>query len=340
MRHYLLIPLAVAVHAGSVCGQVVAKVAPKAALQTIALSSRGASAIGLITASSADARDTLGLLITRVTAGSMAEKAGLEEGNRITAVNGVSIKLVAADVGDPMLSDLMQRRLTRELAKVPVDGDVELRVYASGQMKTVKVQKSAAKSLQIVHAIGTRLETRKLADRGSIGISLASVGSKRDTLGVFVIGVDETGPAAKAGIEEGQRIAAVNGIDLRVAREDAGDPVLTAARVRRLQRELESLKPGDPVELRVFANGQTRTIKLTAIPMTELPKSGKSVMIYREGGTSRPLLLDHPGMEFLTLDADHGRLLERLELGKHEVLLDSLRLRLKQEIRTKPDTTR
>jgi S1-C subfamily serine protease len=38
-------------------------------------------------------RDTLGVLVTSVTEGSPADKAGIEEGNRIGAVNGVNLKL-------------------------------------------------------------------------------------------------------------------------------------------------------------------------------------------------------------------------------------------------------
>ena len=42
-------------------------------------------------------------------------------------------------------------------------------------------------------------------------------GSSRDTLGVFVMSVEDGGPAAKAGIEEGTRIASINGVDVRGA---------------------------------------------------------------------------------------------------------------------------
>jgi len=56
-------------------------------------------------------------------------------------------------------------------------------------------------------------------------------------LGVLVIGVTDSTPAARAGLEEGNRIAAINGVNLRVAREDAGDRWVGSARAERLQRE-------------------------------------------------------------------------------------------------------
>src|SRR6478672_13695879 len=60
--------------------------------------------IGVTTSGSANSRDTLGVLVSSVRTGSPAEKAGIEEGNRISSVNGVSLKLAAADVGDDQMA--------------------------------------------------------------------------------------------------------------------------------------------------------------------------------------------------------------------------------------------
>ncbi len=53
---------------------------------------RDRAAIGIST-SSGGMRDTLGLLVQSVTAGGPADKAGIEEGNRIVSIKGVSLKL-------------------------------------------------------------------------------------------------------------------------------------------------------------------------------------------------------------------------------------------------------
>ncbi len=131
------------------------------------------------------------------------------------------------------------------------------------------------------------------SDRATLGITIGANGGKRDTLGVFVVGVDDAGPAAKAGIEEGQRIASINGIDLRVDREDAGDAEVAAARVRRLQRALDSLKAGDAVELHVVGNGQSRTVKVTTVKASELPNGDRSMMLLEGGvgGGVAPLMI-------------------------------------------------
>src|SRR5687767_9862737 len=57
-----------------------------------------------ISTSSGGERDTLGLLITGITPGGPAEQAGLEEGNRIAAINGVRLTLSSADAGEPDMS--------------------------------------------------------------------------------------------------------------------------------------------------------------------------------------------------------------------------------------------
>ena len=239
--------------------------------------------IGVSTSTSTGSRDTLGLLVSTVTRNSPAEKAGIEEGNRIAAINGVSLKLAAADLGDPDMESLMSRRLIRELDKVKPGDDVELKVYGGGQLRTMKVKTVDPDSLY-----STRMSMRRsFDDRPTLGIGIGSSGSKRDTLGVFVMSVEDAGPAAKAGIEEGQRIAAINGVDLRVAHDDAGDDFVSGARVSRLERELGKVKVGDAVDLRVYANGQTRTVKVTTVAMSALPSHSHSMTIIRDGNMIR-----------------------------------------------------
>src|SRR5579884_3816624 len=70
--------------------------------------------IGVTTNAGTTSRDTLGVLVASVREGSPAEKAGIQEGDRIASINGVSLKLAAADIGDYDMANAMTRRLTRE----------------------------------------------------------------------------------------------------------------------------------------------------------------------------------------------------------------------------------
>jgi predicted metalloprotease with PDZ domain len=232
--------------------------------------------IGVSTTNGASSRDTLGVLVSSVRAGSPAEKAGLEEGNRIASINGVSLKLAAADVGDDQMAGVMSRRLSRELDKLKPGDEIDLRVYASGQSKSLKVKTIAPTQLYETGGGGMRRDD----DRATLGISLATTGSSRDTLGVFVMSVDDGGPAAKAGIEEGTRIASINGVDVRGHRStDEDDYAFRTSNVRRLERELAKVKPGEDVDLRVYFNGQHRNVKVKAGRWSDTPRRNRSVTI-------------------------------------------------------------
>ena len=220
-----------------------------------------------VTTSSTGVRDTLGLLVTSVTPNGPAEKAGIVEGNRIAAINGVNLRLAAADAGQEDMEGIAARRLIRELAKTEPGTDVELRVYADGQWKTVKVKTVAPDSM-----MPARMRRSDIEDRAVLGLELNSSGSKRDTLGVLIVSLHEDGPAEKAGLVEGDRIAAVNGTDVRVRHDDAGDDWVSNAMVARFQRAMRAVKPGDKVELRIWSGGQTKTVQVTAAKAGDIYK--------------------------------------------------------------------
>jgi S1-C subfamily serine protease len=227
--------------------------------------------IGVSTRSSGK-RDTLGLLVESVTRGGPAEQAGIEEGDRLVSANGVNLRLSPIDAGEPDMEGIANRRLVRELGKLDAGADVELRVYRDGNTRTVRVKTVAAEDL--TESLFTRADVsgafRNMAERAVLGISLGGSGSRRDTLGVLVVGVTDSGPAAIGGIDEGDRIASINGVELRVAREDAGDLQASSARINRLNREMEKVKAGDAVELSVYSAGQFRTVRVEAVSAGDL----------------------------------------------------------------------
>jgi serine protease Do len=229
--------------------------------------------------SSGGERDTLGLLITSLTPGGPAEQAGLEEGNRIAGINGVRLTLSSADAGEPDMSGILSRRLTRELRKVKAGDNVELRVYDDGQFRNIRVKTIAAADLP------SRRKVREidLDDRPVLGLGLGTSGSKRDTIGIFVSSVMEEGPAEKAGIFEGDRIAAINGVDIRVRSEDAGDGQLAGARIQRFRREIAKAKPGDNVELRVWSDGAYKTVRVTLAKASDFEKTRRGMSFHFDG---------------------------------------------------------
>ncbi|MDF2776046.1 MAG: hypothetical protein K0S86_5547, partial [Geminicoccaceae bacterium] len=231
------------------------------------------AALGINTSSTGTRRDTLGLLITQIVRGGPAEKAGLEEGNRIAAINNVSLRANAADIDDYESAGTLSRRLVRELEKAKPGDEVELRVYREGRTQAMRVRTVSSDSLFKRSTTYRRVSREEMDERPALGIGLGSSGSRRDTLGVLVMSVQDSSPAAVAGLEEGNRIAAINGVNLRVAREDAEDAVLGRTRAQRLMREVSQLKPGDNVTLRVYANGQYRDVTMKVARAGDLPRS-------------------------------------------------------------------
>ena len=226
--------------------------------------------IGVTTNQESERADTLGLLVEDVRRGSPADRAGLKVGDRIQRVNGVNLRADRADAGEEDYDGVLNRRLSREIEKTEEGKAVELVVLSEGRSRTISVTPVKSSELYGNSAGGYAFSSAS-DDRAVLGIGTNSTGSPRDTLGVFVSSVTTDGPADKAGIIEGDRIASINGVSLRVAREDAGDVQVSMARADRLRRELAKLEAGAVAELVVITAGRSRTVRVTTVKASDLP---------------------------------------------------------------------
>ena len=303
------------------------------------------AAIGISTTATGTLRDTLGLMITMITKNSPAERAGLEEGNRIQAINGVNLRANAADIEDYEQSGSLSRRLTRELSKAKPGDEVELRVYKEGRTQAVRVKTVESDSL--FRRREMRYTQADADDRPTLGFSIQSSGSRRDTLGVLIVSVGDSTPAERAGLEEGNRIAAINGVSLRVAREDAGDSYVSSAKAQRLQREIAQLKPGSDATLRVYSNGQYRDVHVKVARAGDLPRRNRS--FYGGMGVMPPMppmppmpampaMPAMPRVRAWPMESFHMEFGPALEEGLHEagVQLERIRPQLDHLLRDLP----
>jgi serine protease Do len=303
------------------------------------------AAIGVSTTATGTLRDTLGLMITSITRGGPAERAGLEEGNRLQAINSVNLRANAADLEDAQLSGSLTRRLTRELAKAKPGDEVELRVYKEGRTQTVRVKTVDSDSLFRRRDL-VRLLREDADDRPALGLSIQSSGSRRDTLGVLIVSVGDSTPAERAGLEEGNRIAAINGVNLRVAREDAGDAYVSSAKVQRLQRELAQLKPGSDATLRVYSNGQYRDVRVKVARAGDLPRrsrgyfGGMGVLAPMPSMPPMPAMPAMPRVRSRPMESIHMEFGPAIEEGLREagLQLERIRPQLDRVLRDLPAT--
>ena len=93
------------------------------------------SLLGLTLGSSGTDRDTLGLLVTQVVRDGPADRAGIDEGNRLADIDGVNLRLDPSDIGRSGASDAVMRRLVhRTLANHP---EIETVSEGEGQWRKV-----------------------------------------------------------------------------------------------------------------------------------------------------------------------------------------------------------
>lgn len=100
--------------------------------------------LGLVVGTSGTDRDTLGLLVTQVLRDGPAERAGIDEGNRLAEIDGVSLRVDPADIGRSGPGDAAMRRLAHTLSGLRDAEQATLRVYGGGRYRSVTVQLSGA----------------------------------------------------------------------------------------------------------------------------------------------------------------------------------------------------
>jgi S1-C subfamily serine protease len=135
-------------------------------------------------------------------------------------------------------------------------------------MRAPLLVRSACPLALIVAASTAAAQTANPDPRTQLGIEVSMSGTSRDTLGLLVSSVVSGSPADQAGLQARERIAEVNGMSLRVSREDVGSSEAQELVYRRLARELEALRPGDAVSMRVYGSARARTVTMR-VPMEE-----------------------------------------------------------------------
>jgi serine protease Do len=178
-----------------------------------------------------------GAIVDKTQADSPAAKAGLKEGDVITAVNGTSVK----DARD----------LARTIAMLAPDSSVKLDILRDGQAKTLAVTLAKMPNEQEASAAPSGSPTHGVPHLG-LTVAPASEVAGAGAQGVVVTGVDPNGPAAQAGFQTGTVILDV-----------AGKPVANGRDVVNALKEAQAQGKHD-VLMRVQVGNATQFV---AVPM-------------------------------------------------------------------------
>jgi len=158
------------------------------------------------TAKALDLKDTQGVLVSDVTKGSAAERAGIKRGDIITAINGEKIED----------SNVFRNKV----ASTPPGTEITLSVTRDGQSQEIKAKLDEFD----VNAVsrdqnngGDEDQPQPEKESGKLGLSLQPVTpdiARQRKLpsndGLVITDIDPTGPAAEAGLARGDVILEVN----------------------------------------------------------------------------------------------------------------------------------
>src|SRR6202140_3327663 len=107
-------------------------------------------------------------------------------------------------------------------AQVTAKPDSSCTNYPDGRVECRVLRGGARDDSALRNRMFYRMDSA-MAKRAALGLELRTTGTRRYTLGVFVEAVTPKGPAETAGIIEGDRIASINGVDLRPSAADTED---------------------------------------------------------------------------------------------------------------------
>ena len=185
-----------------------------------------------------------GAIISDVTPGGPADKAGLKAGDVITAIDGTSLK----PSGDESAFD----KLVDAMRGVKPGAGVNIAYTRDGKAATTKATAESGPDL-----LSLRLPA--FLRRPVIGVDL---GPDNGDGSVSVVAVTPDGPADRAGLQAGDQLTSIDGAPLKAVDDKTSRDALFAA--------MSKVQPGDKVAVGYTRDGKAATASVTAVSPRDL----------------------------------------------------------------------
>jgi S1-C subfamily serine protease len=229
-------------------------------------------------------KEARGFLVTDVTANSPADKSGIKGGYKISSINGRQIPLggdviLAVDNKTIRKIDDILTYLEREKK---VGDAIDLTIFRDGKQQEINLT-LAARPVSDQQA----LQQQGQEQRPSLGISGTNITPEiaramnltQVRQGLLVVDIIAKGPADKAGLRGGDKVANINGTEIRLG----GDIIIkidnqTVRNINELISYLKTKDVGDVVHLQVLRDGKVKNIAITLGPNQKSPNPSSQLL--------------------------------------------------------------
>lgn len=218
--------------------------------------------------------DTKGILVVDITADSPADKAGIRGGDVLTAVDGQDIRLggdviVAVDNQSVRAMEDLLSYLEEQKA---VGDNIELSVIRDGKTQHIDMVLAARPNQEAKNMFQPNQDSKQQQQRPAIGVNGINMTPELAELmnltqsqkGFLIEDIFSGGPADKAGIRGGYKIANINGSEIKLGGDIVvGIDEVDVSTIQDIQSYLDTKEVGDSVQIRVLRDGQEITVPLT-----------------------------------------------------------------------------
>jgi serine protease Do len=218
--------------------------------------------------------DTKGILVVDITADSPADKAGIRGGDVLTAVDGQDIRLggdviIAVDNQSVRAMEDLLSYLEEQKA---VGDNIELSVIRDGKTQHIDMVLAARPNQEAENMFQSNQDSKQQQQRPALGINGINMTPELAELmnltqsqkGFLIEDIISGGPADKAGIRGGYKIANMNGSEFKLGGDIVvGIDEVDVSTIQDIQSYLDTKEVGDSVQIRVLRDGQEITVPLT-----------------------------------------------------------------------------